>query len=62
MAGVPTTPPKTRTASLQSLVRQAAGDEWHEKEDVYKFSNGKKFKNADESNQAGGIYSDDHEG
>lgn len=62
MSSVPTTPPKTKSATLQSLVRQAAGDDWHKKEVVYEFSGGRKFKNTDGSNQPGGIYSDNHEG
>lgn len=44
MATVPTKPPSTRTLDWGAKVRQAWGDQWHEKEIAYEMSNGRKFK------------------
>lgn len=43
-SGVPTTPPTFRTLDWGSMVRNAWGDEWHNKETAYEFSNGRKFQ------------------
>lgn len=54
MAGVPTTPPNTRTIDWAALVRKAWGDDWAKKETVYKFTKGREFK---DSGSHSGIYS-----
>ena len=50
---VPTLPPVTRTISFGALVREAWGDKWLEREVVYKFSNGREFR---DSFTSGGPY------
>ena len=52
--GVPTTPPATRTIDWASYVRKVWGDEWHKKEIVYRFANGRTFQ---DSGSGHGIYS-----
>ena len=51
--GIPTTAPTTRTIDWAALVRDAWGDEWHKKEEVYVFGNKRKFV---DSGPEAGIY------
>jgi len=55
--GVPTDKPKTTTMDWKTLVNEAWGDELHEKEIVYEFSDGAKFKSTDKAAPDGSIYS-----
>ena len=41
---------------LEALVREAWGDDWHEKEVVYEFSGEAKFKSTDETPGDNSIY------
>jgi len=54
--GVPTDAPVTKTMDWEALVREAWGDDWHEKEVVYEFSGGAKRKSTDETPGTGSIY------
>ena len=54
MANVPTDPPVSRKIDFGALVRKLLGDEFHKHEEVYKFSNGRKFESSDYGTQ--GIY------
>lgn len=51
--GVPLLPPNVRSISYSELVRRAWGDDWHKKDVVYEFSNGRKFV---DSGTNGGPY------
>ena len=50
---VPTTPPKTRTFTLDSQVRKAWGDAWHKRDDAYVWPGKRIFKQPDDG---GAIY------
>lgn len=54
---VPTDKPKTSTFDWRAITNEAWGDELHEKEIVYEFSDGTKFKSTDKAAPAGSIYS-----
>jgi hypothetical protein len=56
---VPTTPPIVVTLDWGSLVRKQWGDEWHQPQIVYRFSNGRKFIEMDGQ---GGPYSPEDKG
>ena len=56
---IPTDKPVTQTLDLRSLAREAWGDDWHEKEVVYEFTGGRKFKSTDETPSDGSIYQTD---
>lgn len=51
---VDTKTPTTRTIDYSAQVRRVWGDEWHKRETVYEFSNGRKFESTDQSTS--GIY------
>lgn len=51
---VNTTPPTTRTLDWAAIVRRVWGDSWHARDDVYIFSNDRRFKSTDDSDH--GIY------
>jgi hypothetical protein len=51
--GIPTTPPPTSTKDWGAMVRRYWGDAWLRREEVYIFSNGRKF---DDSGDHAGIY------
>ena len=46
-------PVTTRDVDYAALVRKVEGEDFKKKEDVYEFSNGRKFK---DSGSNGGIY------
>lgn len=52
--GVPTDPPNTKTLSWAAMVKKLWGDEWHKKETIYEFSDGREFKSTDADET--GIY------
>ena len=51
---VPTEPPVTRVLDWGAIVREIWGDEWMKKDIVYRFSNGRVFRDSAEN---GGPYS-----